>query len=175
MEAFNMNYGWEFHHIMNEVANGRQGKEQIKAYLEKNDTLYSQDDIRMYFTTNHDENSWNGTVFERMGPQHLNMFVLGATLPGMPLIYSGQEAGLDRRLSFLARTALTGPMTSMCLLPPDAWAETRSESPLERQMGRIIGVDRYFRPRPFVLQAEAGRQRGMGAVESVQRTQYFHC
>ncbi len=106
MEAFNMNYGWEFHHIMNEVANGRQGKEQIKAYLEKNDTLYSQDDIRMYFTTNHDENSWNGTVFERMGPQHLNMFVLGATLPGMPLIYSGQEAGLDRKLSFFGKDSI---------------------------------------------------------------------
>ena len=103
MQAFNMNYGWEFHHILNEVAKGAQGIEEIAAYLHKNDSLYSKDDIRMYFTTNHDENSWNGTVFERMGEQHFNMFVIASTLPGMPLIYSGQEAGLDHRLSFFGK------------------------------------------------------------------------
>lgn len=103
MEAFNMNYGWEFHHILNEVAQGKQGRTEIMDYLQKNSENYSDDDIRMYFTTNHDENSWNGTVFERMGDQHLNMYVLAATLPGMPLMYSGQEAGLSHRLSFFGK------------------------------------------------------------------------
>jgi glycosidase len=103
MEAFNMNYGWEFHHILNELAKGKKASTEVVEYLKKNDSLYSDDDIRMYFTTNHDENAWNGTVFERMGEQHLNMFVIAATLPGMPLIYSGQEAGLDHRLSFFGK------------------------------------------------------------------------
>jgi glycosidase len=31
------------------------------------------------------------------------MAVLAATLPGMPLVYSGQEDGLDRRLKFFDR------------------------------------------------------------------------
>lgn len=106
MQAFNMNYGWEFHHILNEVAQGKQGKDEIDAYLRKNDSLYTKDDIRMYFTTNHDENSWNGTVYERMGDQHKNMFVLAATLPGMPLLYSGQEAGLAHRLSFFGKDSI---------------------------------------------------------------------
>jgi len=101
--AFNMNYGWEYHHLINEIAQEKGGVEILDSYLDKVDTLYSKDDIRMYFTTNHDENSWNGTVFERMGDQNRNMFLLSATLPGMPLIYSGQEAGLDHRLSFFGK------------------------------------------------------------------------
>jgi glycosidase len=101
--AFNMNYGWEYHHLINQIAQEKHGVEILDTYMAKVDTLYSRDDIRMYFTTNHDENSWNGTVFERLGDQHLNMFLLSATLPGMPLIYSGQEAGLNHRLSFFGK------------------------------------------------------------------------
>jgi glycosidase len=57
----------------------------------------------MYFTSNHDENSWNGTVFERMGDAYKAMAVLTFTIPGMPLIYSGQEAGLNKRLAFFEK------------------------------------------------------------------------
>ncbi len=103
MKAFNMNYGWSFHHIINQVAQGKQDVSHLMTYLTEGAKNYSKDDIRMYFTTNHDENSWNGTVFERMADQHWNMFVLCATLPGMPLVYSGQEVGLDHRLSFFGK------------------------------------------------------------------------
>ena len=57
----------------------------------------------MYFTSNHDENSWNGTVWERMGNAAEVMAVLTYGIPGMPLIYSGQEAGLDHRLLFFEK------------------------------------------------------------------------
>ena len=65
------------------------------------DSNYTKDDIRMYFTTNHDENSWNKPVFDRYGKQHFQLFVLCATMDrGMPLIYGGQEVGLDHSLKF---------------------------------------------------------------------------
>ena len=48
----------------------------------------------MYFTSNHDENSWNGTVEERMGDAGEAMAICTYTIPGMGLTYSGQEAGL---------------------------------------------------------------------------------
>lgn len=54
----------------------------------------------MYFTSNHDENSWYGTVFEQFGNAAQVFAVLTATFNGMPLIYSGQEAGLNKRLLF---------------------------------------------------------------------------
>jgi 1,4-alpha-glucan branching enzyme len=57
----------------------------------------------MNFTTNHDENSWNGTVHERYGEGFKTFAVLMATVPGMPLVYSGQEAALDKRLQFFEK------------------------------------------------------------------------
>ena len=54
----------------------------------------------MYFTSNHDENSWYGTPTELFGEAAGMFDVLTATFNGMPLIYSGQEAGLDKRLQF---------------------------------------------------------------------------
>ena len=57
----------------------------------------------MSFTTNHDENSWNGTVGERLGDAAEIMTVLTYVMPGTPLIYSGQEYGLDKRLAFFEK------------------------------------------------------------------------
>jgi len=54
----------------------------------------------MYFTSNHDENSWNGTEFEQLGDAYEAFAVLTQTLYGMPLIYSGQEEGFNQRLAF---------------------------------------------------------------------------
>ncbi len=56
----------------------------------------------MYFTTNHDVNTIS-TVFERFGDGAAVFAVFSATVNGMPLIYSGQEAGLDRRLKFFEK------------------------------------------------------------------------
>lgn len=105
--AFDMGYGWELHHIMNEVAQDKQPASAFDEYLEKQDSLGVAGEMKMYFTSNHDENSWNGTEFERMGNNHEAMFVLATTFPyGMPLIYSGQEAALDRRLSFFEKDSI---------------------------------------------------------------------
>lgn len=106
-KAFDMTYGWEFHHLMNEVAKGEKNISALEEYRAKVDSLYQPEDIHMYFTTNHDENSWQGTVYERMGANHKNFFVLAATFKsGMPLIYSGQEAGLKHRLSFFGKDSI---------------------------------------------------------------------
>jgi len=58
---------------------------------------------RMYFTTNHDENSWNGTDPGMYGDNFENFAVLSATLDGMPLIYNGQESILDKQLEFFEK------------------------------------------------------------------------
>ena len=57
----------------------------------------------MLFVTNHDENAWNGTVFERHGENAEAMTVVASTLFGMPLIYSGQEVPLRKRLRFFEK------------------------------------------------------------------------
>lgn len=101
MNNFNMNYGWDFHHTLRELARKEKGPSDLEKLRLKVDSSYTKDDLRMYFTTNHDENSWNKTVFERYGKQHFQLFVLCATFDkAMPLIYGGQEVGLDRALKF---------------------------------------------------------------------------
>ena len=59
--------------------------------------------IEMKYTSNHDENSWNGTEFERMGDAARQFAALTFAEPGMPLIYSGQEVGNDNSLEFFMR------------------------------------------------------------------------
>ena len=60
----------------------------------------------MYFTSNHDENSWNGTAFERLGKAFEVFTVFDYTIPGMPLTYSGQEAGNNKRLRFFDKDTI---------------------------------------------------------------------
>lgn len=107
MKSFHMNYGWHMHHLMNQVAKGDTNVSAFINYTEILNNDYGPDDIRMYFTTNHDENSWNGTIKERMGEAGNVYFVLASTFDkGMPLIYSGQEMGLDHRLSFFGKDTI---------------------------------------------------------------------
>jgi len=107
IEAFNMYYGWELHHIMNQIAKGKKNAHAIDSYLVKADSTFPSGTYRMNFITNHDENSWNGTEFERMGNAVNVMAVFAHTLPDMPLIYSGQEAGLNKRLEFFEKDSIS--------------------------------------------------------------------
>ena len=105
-EVFHMTYGWGLHHHMNEVAKGEKNADSLMSFIQNDLARYPNDAIRMNFTTNHDENSWNGTVFERFGEGHKAWAVFAFTIQGMPLIYSGQEAGLDKRLAFFEKDSI---------------------------------------------------------------------
>ena len=105
-KAFDMGYNWEGHHILNAIAQGKQNAKDLSDYMKKIDTTYQEDDYLMNFVTNHDENSWNGTVNERMGNAAEVMTALSFTLPGMPLIYSGQEYDMQKRLRFFEKDTI---------------------------------------------------------------------
>lgn len=99
-KAFNSNYGWTLFHTMNSVALGKDSVNSLKSAVDKINMTYPSGAYPLLFTSNHDENSWNGTEYERMGDNVKTMTVLTFTLPGVPLIYSGQEFSLNRRLKF---------------------------------------------------------------------------
>ncbi|MEO9869437.1 alpha-amylase family glycosyl hydrolase [Ekhidna sp.] len=105
-DAFHMTYGWGFHHTMNDVAKGEKNADDLVNFINEDYSRYPTNAFRMNFTTNHDENSWNGTVFERFGEGHKAFAVLAFTIQGMPLIYSGQEAGLNKRLAFFEKDSI---------------------------------------------------------------------
>lgn len=107
-KTFDASYAWKLHHLMNDVAQGTKTAEDIKTYLAEDDSWMGEANFRLMFTSNHDENSWSGSEFERMGDAAKVMEVLCFTLPkGQPLVYTGQEIGLTRRLEFFEKDPIT--------------------------------------------------------------------
>ena len=107
-ETFDANYAWELHHLLNSLAQGRKTVADLKDYVDRDAARFPKEAFRLTFTSNHDENSWSGTEFEREGAAANACAVLCFTLPGsQPLIYTGQEIGLSRRLEFFEKDPIT--------------------------------------------------------------------
>jgi glycosidase len=105
-KGFDMNYAWELHHMMNRVAQGKDSANAIMKYFVREQAVYPQNVYRLMFLTNHDENSWAGTIDSLMGDAQKVFANLIFTAPGVPLIYSGQETCLDKKLKFFVRDTI---------------------------------------------------------------------
>ena len=105
----NATYDWELNHIMSAIARGEKSAKAIKEHSMKCDSVFPKDCYRLLFTSNHDENSWAGTEFERMGESATTFAALCYVLPNaQPLIYTGQEAGFKRRFAFFDKDSVDG-------------------------------------------------------------------
>lgn len=99
--AFDASYTWEMHHILCDVAQGRRRVWDLRNYIYADRGRYPQSAMRLMFTSNHDENSWNGSEFARFGAAAEIMAALTFVLPqSLPLIYTGQEYGYDHSFAF---------------------------------------------------------------------------
>lgn len=98
--AFDMTYSWSLWEKMKAVTTGGKDVGGLVEYMAHDVNTFPRDGFRMTFTDNHDKNSWEGNQFSNFGPGLEICMVLSSTINGMPLIYSGQEAGLDRSLQF---------------------------------------------------------------------------
>lgn len=102
-DAFGSYYAWEQLHKLNASASGKLDARELTAFFRDHARRFPSNVRPLNFITNHDENSWNGTEFERMGDGVQAYTALTFVLPGLPLIYSGQEVGMDHRLAFFER------------------------------------------------------------------------
>lgn len=100
--CFHILYAWSFHHILNEIARGHQNAHHVRQWV-RDVRSGLKHGMYMHFTSNHDENSWNGSEIERMGEAHKSMAVIANTLDGIPLTYSGQEEPVEKRLEFFEK------------------------------------------------------------------------
>lgn len=114
-KAFDADYAWPMKDVFNAIA-ATQGVNEyakqknqnlpkmtaadIPALIEKQKTEYPRGSVHMNMITNHDLNSWEGTEFERFGPAVKTFAVLSYTLPGMPMLYTGQEVGFNHAFEF---------------------------------------------------------------------------
>jgi alpha-amylase len=128
--AFISDYAWEMHHLLNQIAetqganrnvskalvNGNVSKNAKKEIVNKNashiDSILAKKatqytgGYQMNFTSNHDENSWADTEFARMGDGHKTFAVLTSLMPGLPLVYTGQESAMDKKLLFFEKDSI---------------------------------------------------------------------
>ncbi len=106
INAFDMSYAWEMHHKFAAVASGKESATVLNERILEDLSNFDSSAYHMQFTTNHDENSWNGTEYEKMGEGAKAMAVMSFVIPGMPLIYNGQEAANKKRLEFFEKDTL---------------------------------------------------------------------
>ena len=104
--AFDATYHWRLQELLAEIAQGKKTGDDLQAYYANPDPAFGPDAWRMNFTSNHDINSWHGHDTEKYGAGFETFATLAATLPGIPLIYSGQEAILDKRIAFFEKDAI---------------------------------------------------------------------
>jgi glycosidase len=98
-QVFDATYAWWWMHETGRYAEGHSSLPEIRNVLHAY-SQYPRHAIKLFFTSNHDENSWNGTEYEKYGSAALAWSVFSFTWEGMPLIYSGQENPLLKRLAF---------------------------------------------------------------------------
>lgn len=102
-EVFDASYTWTWMHKTKDYYQQNQPLQELRTLL----TRYSQignGSMRAWFTSNHDENSWNGTEYEKYGDIALPLAVFSSTWNGIPLMYSGQELPMkNKRLEFFEK------------------------------------------------------------------------
>jgi cyclomaltodextrinase len=100
-KAFDMTYAWglwdNLHHI---ACKGISIGSLTGGYIAEHISVFPKDGYRMTFIDNHDKNSWEGNQFSNFCNALPAAMVMSAIFDGMPLVYGGQEAGLDRSLKF---------------------------------------------------------------------------
>jgi glycosidase len=104
-EAFDASYTWTWMHKTKEFYQEKLPIDSLLVVLKKYDDL-GDSTMRTWFTTNHDENSWNGTEYEKYGEMAKALAVFSCTWNGIPLIYSGQELPNTKRIKFFDKDTI---------------------------------------------------------------------
>ena len=106
--GFDISYDWKLQQTLQRIAQGQSDAQDLLDWWKHRVQRYPSGSIGLNFLTNHDINSWHGSDLELYGSVAASqaMAVLMCTLPGIPLLYSGQESVHRRRLAFFERDSI---------------------------------------------------------------------
>lgn len=104
-KAFDYSYCWKWMHITEDLVKQKNGLDNFREILDEYQN-YGFGHNKLFFTSNHDENSWNGTEYEKYDGLAKALAVFTITYPGLPLIYSGQELPNLKRLRFFEKDTI---------------------------------------------------------------------
>lgn len=105
-QAFDACYTWKWMHKTEDFYKTHQEKVLLDEVLQQYQNIPGTDHLFLWFTSNHDENTWNGTEFEKYGDAAEAFAVFSFTWNGIPLIYSGQELPNLKRLEFFDKDVI---------------------------------------------------------------------
>lgn len=103
MEVFDVSYTWTWMHKTEEWYKKKLPLQKLIAVLDQYETAPG---IKAWFTSNHDENSWNGTEYDKYGDAAKALAVHSCTWQGIPLMYSGQELPNKKMLKFFDKDVI---------------------------------------------------------------------
>jgi glycosidase len=103
MQVYDAAYTWKWMHKAEQFYKGHVSFGELLQLLHQYQEVPGG---KAWFTTNHDENSWNGTEYEKYGEMAKALAVFSCTWPGIPLLYSGQEAPNHKRLQFFEKDVI---------------------------------------------------------------------
>jgi glycosidase len=111
---FTSAYNWPLKDMFNGMKNGNTDSFNVSGEISRIASDYPKGNYPMNFITNHDENSWSGTEYTRLGgaAQAKAGAVISFTLPGAPLLYTGQEVGMNKMLKFFEKDQVDYPTTT---------------------------------------------------------------
>src|SRR6185436_12131836 len=102
MGAFDAAYTWTWMHKTEDFYKKQLPLDILDTVLKEYDAI-GDSSMRTWFTSNHDENSWNGSEYEKYGDMAKALAIFSCTWNGIPLIYSGQELPNLKRLKFFEK------------------------------------------------------------------------
>jgi glycosidase len=148
---------------MNQIAQGKRSASGIDEAYAKIRAHFPRGGALMVFTSSHDENSWAGTEFDRMGAGYAPFAVLSFLLDGVPMIYNGQEAGLDRRLEFFERDPIVWPKeTHPTTKLYQVMTRLRRETPALHTGAPMRRLDTTDNAAFYVVERSAGGRKVVG-------------
>ncbi len=104
VKAFDVTYSWNIYDVLEPLLSGKRPVALIDQILRTEELQFPRGSLRMRFTTNHDKNAWDAPAVKKFGPEGLQLAtVLINTLPGVPMIYNGEEVANDRLLDLFEK------------------------------------------------------------------------
>ncbi len=104
LKAFDLTYSWNFYDALSKVIQGTTPATIFDDLLKNESYQFPKGSLRMRFNTNHDKNAWDAPIVEKFTARGAQASaVLMFTVPGVPLVYNGEEVGNSKRLSLFEK------------------------------------------------------------------------
>jgi cyclomaltodextrinase len=124
-KAFDLTYSWNVYDALEPILAGKRPVMLLDQILRTEELQFPLGALRMRFTTNHDKNAWDAPAVKKFGLDGLRVAtVLVNTIPGVPLVYTGEEIPNPQRLSLFEKVKVD-------------WAPPHAMEPLYRTLFQL--------------------------------------